>query len=153
MFKWVGGTRTCRLGCPRCLRSSSWLVTCHIIIQRMHFLLRKGLGCFFLAGRTFMLSETFIFPCMLDLQNWGCLSVIWPESACFMAGLCELVLDSDILDIFWWSVLLFMDQSQFSVVIKLVRYWKCRHAGNVISWAWRMLFHCKRPSTSVRVDH
>lgn len=153
MFKWVGGIPTCRLGCPRCLRSSSCLVTCHIIIQRMHFLLLKGLGCFFLAGRTFMLSETFIFPCMLDLQNWGCLSVIWPESACFMAGLCELVLDSDILDIFWWSVLLFMDQSQFSVVVKLVRYWKCRHAGNVISWAWRILFHCKRPSTSVRVDH
>lgn len=52
-----------------------FIVTCHIIIQRMHFLLLKGLG-FFLAGRTFMLSETFIFPCMLDLQNWGCLSVI-----------------------------------------------------------------------------
>lgn len=40
------------------------------------FPITKGLGLFFLAGRTFMLSETFIFPCMLDLQNWGCLSVI-----------------------------------------------------------------------------
>ena len=127
----VGGDPfTVRSECSRCLKGFLCLLS---LVKPDMLILKIGPPLtekdWLLVQLLFSLGFFFYFLGMLNQRYWECLSVIWPGSACFMVGVCKLMLDSDILDIFWWSVMLFMDQSQFSCSHKagsMVKMQACR---------------------------